>query len=96
MTSVAPPPIVTSPRPVRPVVKGSALLGLLQTTDHKVIGMLYLVTSMAFFFVGGSMAMPIRPDASTPGPARPPVEGEGGARHLRRAPGQGPAGSAGR
>ena len=23
------------------------------STDHKVIGMMYLVTSMAFFFVGG-------------------------------------------
>ncbi|MDT7716310.1 MAG: cytochrome c oxidase subunit, partial [Pseudonocardiales bacterium] len=67
MTSVAPPPIVTRPRPVRPTVKGSALLGLLQTTDHKVIGMLYLVTSMAFFFVGGSMAMLIRAELARPG-----------------------------
>ena len=46
VTAVAPQPIVTRPRPVRPIVKGSALLNLLQTTDHKVIGMLYLVTSM--------------------------------------------------
>ncbi|MCU1611859.1 MAG: cytochrome c oxidase, subunit [Pseudonocardiales bacterium] len=67
MTAVAPQPIVTRPRPVRPTVKGSALLGLLQTTDHKVIGMLYLVTSMAFFFVGGSMAMLIRAELARPG-----------------------------
>ena len=59
MTAVAPQPIITRPRPVRPTVKGSTLLGLLQTTDHKVIGMLYLVTSMAFFFIGGSMALVI-------------------------------------
>ncbi|HZE00603.1 MAG TPA: cbb3-type cytochrome c oxidase subunit I, partial [Pseudonocardiaceae bacterium] len=67
MTAVAPQPIVTRPRPVRPVVKGSALLNLLQTTDHKVIGMLYLVTSMAFFFVGGSMAMLMRAELARPG-----------------------------
>ena len=49
MTAVVPPPIIMRPRPVRSSVKGSRLLGLLQSTDHKVIGMLYLVTSMAFF-----------------------------------------------
>ncbi len=67
MTAVAPQPIATRPRPVRPQVKGSTLLGLLQTTDHKVIGMLYLVTSMAFFFIGGSMAMLIRGELARPG-----------------------------
>jgi cytochrome c oxidase subunit I len=67
VTAVAPPPIATRPRPVRRTVKGSTLLGLFQTTDHKVIGMLYLVTSMAFFFVGGSMAMLIRGELAQPG-----------------------------
>src|SRR6185437_15429298 len=67
VTAVAPQPIATRPRPVRPTVKGSTLLGLLQTTDHKVIGMLYLVTSMAFFFIGGSMAMLIRAELARPG-----------------------------
>ncbi|MGB7795551.1 MAG: cytochrome c oxidase subunit I [Pseudonocardiaceae bacterium] len=67
MTTVRPPPIATRPRPVRPIVKGSTLLGLLQTTDHKVIGMLYLVTSMAFFFIGGSMAMLMRAELARPG-----------------------------
>jgi len=67
VTAVAPQPIATRPRPVRPQVKGSTLLGLLQTTDHKVIGMLYLVTSMAFFFIGGSMAMLIRGELARPG-----------------------------
>ncbi len=43
------------------------MLGLFQTTDHKVIGMLYLVTSMAFFFVGGSMAMLMRGELAQPG-----------------------------
>ncbi|MGH3872660.1 MAG: aa3-type cytochrome oxidase subunit I [Pseudonocardiaceae bacterium] len=67
MTAVAPPPIATRPRPTRTTVKGSTMLGLFQTTDHKVIGMLYLVTSMAFFFVGGSMAMLMRGELAQPG-----------------------------
>ncbi|MGH3935289.1 MAG: aa3-type cytochrome oxidase subunit I [Pseudonocardiaceae bacterium] len=67
MTAVAPPPIATRPRPTRTTIKGSTLLGLFQTTDHKVIGMLYLVTSMAFFFIGGSMAMLMRGELATPG-----------------------------
>ncbi|HEX2289096.1 MAG TPA: cbb3-type cytochrome c oxidase subunit I, partial [Pseudonocardiaceae bacterium] len=67
MTAVAPQPIVTRPRPTRPTVKGSTLLGLFSTTDHKVIGMLYLVTSMAFFFIGGSMAMLMRGELAQPG-----------------------------
>src|SRR5262249_42964714 len=67
VTAVAPQPTATRPRPVRPTIKGSTLLGLIQTTDHKVIGMLYLVTSMAFFFVGGSMAMLMRAELARPG-----------------------------
>jgi cytochrome c oxidase subunit 1 len=67
VTAVAPQPIVTRPRPTRPTVKGSTLLGLFSTTDHKVIGMLYLVTSMAFFFIGGSMAMLMRGELAQPG-----------------------------
>ena len=54
MTAIAPQPIATRPRPVRPSVKGATLLGLLQTTDHKQIGKLYLVTSFGFFIGGRS------------------------------------------
>ncbi|MDQ5855875.1 MAG: cytochrome c oxidase subunit I [Actinomycetota bacterium] len=67
MTAVAPQPIVTRPRPARTTVKGSKLLGIFSTTDHKVIGMLYLVTSMGFFFIGGSMAMLMRGELAQPG-----------------------------
>jgi cytochrome c oxidase subunit 1 len=67
MSSTVPVPIATRPRPVRPSVKGSTLLGLLQATDHKVIGMMYMVTSMAFFFIGGSMAMLLRGELARPG-----------------------------
>ncbi|MFN2496298.1 MAG: cbb3-type cytochrome c oxidase subunit I, partial [Pseudonocardiaceae bacterium] len=60
-------PTVTRPHRGPPAPKGSTLLGLFQTTDHKVIGMLYLVTSMAFFFVGGAMAMLMRGELARPG-----------------------------
>ncbi|MGH3948104.1 MAG: aa3-type cytochrome oxidase subunit I [Pseudonocardiaceae bacterium] len=47
--------------------KGSAFLGLLRTTDHKVIGVLYLTTSMVFFMIGGSLALLIRAELARPG-----------------------------
>jgi cytochrome c oxidase subunit I len=37
------------------------------TTDHKVIGIQYLVLGMTLFFVGGVLAMMIRTDLVTPG-----------------------------
>jgi len=40
--------------------KGSVLADWLSTTDHKVIGHLYLITSFAFFMIGGLMAMIMR------------------------------------
>ncbi|GAA3791670.1 cytochrome c oxidase subunit I [Amycolatopsis tucumanensis] len=56
--------------PARPVArrspKGSVLLRLLRTTDHKQIGIMYLVTSFAFFMVGGAMAMLIRTELARP------------------------------
>ena len=67
MTAVAPEPIATRPYPVRKTVKGSFLARMLRTTDHKQIGILYLVTSIAFFIVGGLMAMLIRGELATPG-----------------------------
>ena len=37
------------------------------TTDHKVIGNLYFVTSMFFFLFGGILAMGIRAELAWPG-----------------------------
>mgnify|MGYP003334426052 CR=1 FL=1 len=37
-------------------------------TDHKVIGIQYLVTSFAFFFVGGALAEAMRTELATPDP----------------------------
>ncbi|MEQ4306304.1 cytochrome c oxidase subunit I, partial [Plantactinospora sp. B6F1] len=55
------------PGPVRGVVPGSTLLRLLGTTDAKQIGLLYLVTSFAFFIVAGVMAMLMRAELARPG-----------------------------
>ncbi|MEB3365868.1 aa3-type cytochrome oxidase subunit I [Saccharopolyspora mangrovi] len=67
MTAVAPQPIATRPYPVRKTVKGSFMARMFRTTDHKQIGILYLVTSIAFFLVGGLMAMLIRGELAVPG-----------------------------
>ncbi len=67
MTTVAPKPIVTRPWPVRPQVKGSALAQILRTTDAKQIGIMYMVTSFVFFFLGGLMALLMRAELARPG-----------------------------
>jgi len=48
---------VTAPRNAR---KGSVMADWLSSTDHKVIGHLYLITSFGFFLAGGLMAMIMR------------------------------------
>jgi cytochrome c oxidase subunit 1 len=42
-------------------------VGWLTTTDHKVIGHLYLVTSFCFFLVGGLLALFMRAELARPG-----------------------------
>ena len=37
------------------------------TTDHKVIGNLYFITTMLFFFLGGILALGIRAELAFPG-----------------------------
>ncbi|WP_327038205.1 cytochrome c oxidase subunit I [Micromonospora maris] len=46
---------------------GSKLLRFLATTDHKQIGLLYLMTSFGFFVVAGIEAMLIRAELAQPG-----------------------------
>jgi cytochrome c oxidase subunit 1 len=43
------------------------LLRLLRTTDHKQIGVMYLVTSFGFFLVGGLLALLMRTELARPG-----------------------------
>jgi cytochrome c oxidase subunit I len=45
----------------------SGLYEWLTTTDHKKIGILYLVNSMVFFFVGGILALGVRSELAVPG-----------------------------
>ena len=53
--------------PVRKATKGQIVVKWLTTTDHKVIGNLYLITSMVFFAIGGIMALAIRAELFEPG-----------------------------
>ncbi len=67
MTALAPKPIVTRPYPARKARKGNFIVELIHTTDHKTIGMMYLVTSFAFFLAGGLMALLMRAELARPG-----------------------------
>ena len=60
---------LTASRPFPPRLgpKGSLIYRLVTTTDHKLIGIMYLVTCFAFFMVGGLMALLIRAELTTPG-----------------------------
>ncbi len=64
---VSPQPIVARPFPVHEATKGSMLSQVLRTTDHKLIGRMYLVTSLAFFGIGGVMALMMRIELARPG-----------------------------
>ncbi|MGW0072610.1 cytochrome c oxidase subunit I, partial [Streptosporangium sandarakinum] len=50
-----------------PTARGSLIVSWLTTTDHKIIGNLYLITSFVFFVLAGIMAMVIRAELLQPG-----------------------------
>ncbi|MWK37452.1 cytochrome ubiquinol oxidase subunit I [Actinomadura sp. J1-007] len=58
-------PLPEAPAPRRP--RGSVLVSWLTTTDHKMIGYLYLITSFVFFLLAGLMAMVLRGELAEPG-----------------------------
>ena len=58
---------ITPATPVVPRDKGRILVDWLTTTDHKKIGYLYLITSFAYFLIGGVMALMIRAQLTMPG-----------------------------
>lgn len=67
-TTTAVPREDTSPLPpAEPSSWVRRTVQVLTTTDHKVIGNLYFVTTMAWFMVGGLMALIIRAELFTPG-----------------------------
>ncbi len=53
--------------PARVGPKGNLIYRLITTTDHKLIGIMYIVACFAFFFVGGLMALFIRTELAAPG-----------------------------
>jgi cytochrome c oxidase subunit 1 len=62
-----------------PPAPKAGLLDWLTTTDHKKIGILYMLTSFGFFMLGGLLAMLIRTELAEPGRQ---VVGEGGFNQL--------------
>jgi cytochrome c oxidase subunit I len=46
---------------------GNQVVRWLTTTDHKVIGYLYLITSFGFFLIGGILALVMRAELARPG-----------------------------
>jgi cytochrome c oxidase subunit 1 len=67
MTTIAPQSIVSRPSDLPAPRKGSRLLQLIRTTDHKTIGLMYLVTTFLYFFAGGFMALLMRAELGRPG-----------------------------
>ncbi|WP_438804744.1 cbb3-type cytochrome c oxidase subunit I, partial [Nocardia otitidiscaviarum] len=47
--------------------KGSFIYKMVTTTDPKVLGVMYLVTAMSFFLIGGLMALLMRAELARPG-----------------------------
>ncbi|WP_172603620.1 cbb3-type cytochrome c oxidase subunit I, partial [Rhodococcus ruber] len=64
--------VVTETKAVRPyppryAPKGSTFYRLVTTTDPKMLGLMYIVTSFTFFLIGGLMALLIRSELAVPG-----------------------------
>ncbi len=70
MTAEASAPPLIQPRrpfPARLGPKGNLIYRVITTTDHKLIGIMYMVACMVFFFIGGLMALLIRAELAVPG-----------------------------
>ena len=68
MTATAPQSLeATRPFPARRKRPGEVIYQLITTTDHKLIGQLYIVTTFFFFAAAGLMALFIRTELAVPG-----------------------------
>ncbi len=72
MATIVRPDIAAQPRPETPRPQhrpnlGTMVVKVVTTTDHKVIGNLYFVTSFVWFLLGGVMALIIRAELFVPG-----------------------------
>jgi cytochrome c oxidase subunit 1 len=66
MTTYAERPTISSPVPLQSA-KGKSFVKWITSTDHKTIGYLYLLTSFAWFLVGGVLALALRAELARPG-----------------------------
>jgi cytochrome c oxidase subunit 1 len=67
MTAVEPQVIVRFDPAKRRQSRGRTVVKWVTTTDHKVIGNLYFITSFSFFMIGGLLALLIRTELFAPG-----------------------------
>ena len=68
MTTLAQPPRITQKAvALPPTSKGRLLVKWMTSTDHKTIGYLYLITSFAWFLIGGLLALFLRIELTRPG-----------------------------
>jgi cytochrome c oxidase subunit I len=73
MTILSEPPVAASgatpesPKAARKRSWGSAIVNWVTSTDHKLIGYMYLVTATIWFFIAGLMALAIRAELAVPG-----------------------------
>ena len=65
--TLTPTTITANPGMSVPEEQGSLLGRLLRTTDHKLIGKMYMVTALAWFAIGGVMALLMRAELARPG-----------------------------
>ena len=72
-TTLSPTPVVSNAdRPVtvgvtRPVKRGNVVVRWMTSTDHKIVGHLYIITSVIYFLIAGVMALLIRAQLWAPG-----------------------------
>ena len=64
---VAEVPPAERPYPMRWGLQGTLIYKVLTTTDHKFIGIMYMVSAFVFFIIGGIMALLMRAELAHPG-----------------------------
>ena len=67
MTTVVDRPVLAEEPPEPGHRRATGLLSFLTTTDHKRIGISYMVTAYVFFLIGGALALVIRAELAEPG-----------------------------
>src|SRR4051794_12594971 len=65
--TIEPQPIAPFPNAAVANPRGSLFVRMLGTTDHKLIGEMYLVTTFIFFMFGGVLALIMRAELARPG-----------------------------